>query len=103
MSADKRDSRRRSIMAPGVVTGGAKKPLQICFVENLSASGAKLRLNIPDDVPDQFTLLLSRDGKISRNCRIVWRSDREIGVQFLPPENATKKRAVEARFKFPKA
>jgi hypothetical protein len=85
MSAEKRDSRRRAVMTPGMVMGGAKRALQICVVRNLSASGAKLGFNATDDVPDRFTLILSRDGSVNRDCIVVWRSDREVGVQFVRP------------------
>ena len=89
-------------MTPGMVTGGAKKPFQVCLVLNLSASGAKLRLDTTDDVPHQFTLLLSRDGSVNRDCRVVWRSDREVGVQFLRSEQAIEASAMTSHRKFSK-
>jgi hypothetical protein len=40
-------------------------------------------ISAPDDVPDQFTVVLSRDGAVNRDCGVVWRSEREVGVQFM--------------------
>lgn len=83
MSVEQRRNPRRSIQAPGVVHCGRDCPLRPCTVHNVSVSGAKLRLNGARDVPDEFTLILSRGGGVRRKCRVVWRSDREVGVRFV--------------------
>lgn len=33
-------------------------------------------------VPEKFTLLLSACGRVRRNCKVIWRSANELGVQF---------------------
>jgi hypothetical protein len=36
----------------------------------------------PGDLPEMLLLSLSRNGKVRRHCRLMWRSEDEIGVHF---------------------
>jgi hypothetical protein len=83
MSLENRASRRHVVMTRGIVHSGPDQALQRCLVRNVSATGAKLRLPTTKDVPERFTLILSRDGTVKRECCIVWRSDQEVGVRFV--------------------
>jgi hypothetical protein len=63
---------------------------------DLSQSGARLKVPNPHILPEQF--LLKMDSRIQRRARIVWRSDQEIGVEFLQaPKNQTNQ-PPHARF-----
>jgi hypothetical protein len=58
---------------------------------DVSATGAKLFSKVPSEVPQEFHLILSRDGQLRRQCQVVWRSAAAIGVRFkseLPPGGA---------------
>jgi hypothetical protein len=67
----------------------AGKPAQIsfgptkipCTVANLSLIGACLQLSDPQAVPDHFDLVFSTE--TAQRCRVVWRSDKELGVEFV--------------------
>lgn len=52
-----------------------------CVVRNASTSGAALEVASPLGIPDQFTLVIAND-RTTRRCRLVWRSERRIGVMF---------------------
>ena len=41
------------------------------MMSDVSKSGAKLMLEGDGEVPDQFMLLLSADGKTRRKCRVA--------------------------------
>ncbi|MBX9825712.1 MAG: PilZ domain-containing protein [Xanthobacteraceae bacterium] len=62
-----------------VDSDGKKLPARIV---DISERGAKLVLSAPENLTQEFTLLLSPDGFIQRRCRSVWRSDDQIGVEF---------------------
>ena len=54
----------------------------VCLVCDISRTGAYLRMAVAD-VPKRFTLLLSNDGRIRRDCRVAWQRGFDIGVEFL--------------------
>jgi hypothetical protein len=49
---------------------------------DVSATGAKLVLQAPAEVPDEFIVLLSKHASVRRKCKTAWRSGTNIGVQF---------------------
>ncbi|MBX9841157.1 MAG: PilZ domain-containing protein [Xanthobacteraceae bacterium] len=51
-------------------------------IADISERGAKLVLSSPENLTQEFTLLLSPDGFIQRRCRSAWRSGDQIGVEF---------------------
>lgn len=55
-----------------------------CEILDISQGGARLRplMCTPRMLPAQFTLLLSACGRVRRNCKVIWRSANELGVQF---------------------
>jgi len=58
-------------------------PVRGCTVLDLSDIGARLANELPLQVPDKFTLLLTADGGLRRQCEVVWRSESAVGVRFL--------------------
>lgn len=50
-------------------------------VLDVSQSGARLEL-LEGELPDTFTLTMSRRGGPRRQCRVVWRLDQLFGVSF---------------------
>jgi hypothetical protein len=82
-SAARRGHRRRSIGYPAYIDVGDDSPLRRCTVCEVSEQGAELRFAIPIHLPDLFTLVLSSNGAITRRCRIVRRSQTQVGVEFL--------------------
>lgn len=54
-----------------------------CVLWDLSEGGARLAAPHTGELPPAFKLLLSRDGSSQRLCRVVWRSDKQLGVQFI--------------------
>jgi PilZ domain-containing protein len=51
------------------------------MLSNLSAGGACVSISTGNTVPAQFTLVLPPNTR--RRCRLVWRSGRTIGIEFL--------------------
>jgi len=82
-TANQRKSKRRVIQqgARIVLTDGSF--LGRCRICDVSASGACLEFTGADTVPDSFIVLLSYDGRLRRNCSVVWRSGNSIGVEFV--------------------
>jgi hypothetical protein len=78
-----RNARRRVTWHPAILLNRDGSILCLCMMKDVSASGAKLELMKPCDVPDEFTLRLSKYGNVHRDCKISWRADTVIGVRFV--------------------
>ncbi len=71
-----------------------------CEIIDISENGARLACVHWEQVPGQFFLALSASGSAHRNCTVVWREDKYIGVRFdrpdtdaVPAGQAARKRA----------
>ena len=63
------------------VNNGAR--LTDCTIWDVSEVGVRITIDTPLSVPREFTLVLSKDGKVRRQCRVIWRSQEQIGACFL--------------------
>jgi hypothetical protein len=64
------------------VQAGSAPVLRDCVLVDVSVNGARLMVDRPGDLPEDFTLLLSHRGTPQRRCHVAWRSPREVGVNF---------------------
>jgi PilZ domain-containing protein len=62
------------------LTDGA--PPRECVILDISQGDARLPVG-PLPVTENFTLLLSANGSVRRACKVAWRREDEIGVEFL--------------------
>jgi hypothetical protein len=95
MFNNKRKSQRRPMRYTAWIAQKGK-PLLGCVVADISDSGARLNVEEPDSLPDQFMLVLSRRGDAQRKCRVVWRKKRQIGVEFSNSRSAKVNAMLEA-------
>lgn len=82
MRSDHRKKPRRPVHYPAWIEAG-DAGLVKCMLSDASESGARLTLDAPGKVADAFTLRLSKDGVSSRECRVIWRSDSQVGVEYF--------------------
>jgi PilZ domain len=55
---------------------------------DISSGGARLKVDAAAEVPELFTLFLSKlDGRLKRHCAVTWRKDKQVGVRFLTAED----------------
>jgi hypothetical protein len=84
---------RRAVNEPAWVE---KVPsiLERCTLMDLSKSGARLTISDVYDLPENFALHVTREFKPGRVCRIIWRRDHEVGVEFLSAGIPRKQNAL---------
>jgi PilZ domain len=84
MAAEHRKSTRRAVSQGARIALVDGSILGTCQVCDVSVTGARLELK-PSmfQVPDHFLLLLSYDGRLRRQCAVVWRTRDSIGVEFI--------------------
>jgi hypothetical protein len=88
---DKRRKKRQPRHSPALISFGAQNPPIPCVLCDISPGGARLAPVRLHGLPDEFTLILSKDGSSRRPCRVVWRKRRHVGVQFLNVPDAEQK------------
>ncbi|HXW41962.1 MAG TPA: PilZ domain-containing protein [Xanthobacteraceae bacterium] len=84
MTRELRRSPRRYIRQGARLVGADGASLGVCVMHDISGKGACLGFKTPAALPDNFILLLSHDGRLRRQCSVVWRSDDALGVEFIP-------------------
>jgi hypothetical protein len=57
-------------------------PIGECRVLDVSDTGAKLVSTVEDPIPPVFLLSFSKNGKVRRQCHLVWTNGDQLGVRF---------------------
>ena len=79
----RKQSRRPLHRGAAVVLQAAWTPVR-CVVWDISDGGARLAISYPTaELPRSFTLLLTKDATVRRNCEVVWTDERFVGVRFV--------------------
>lgn len=79
---DARVAVRRRTLKAGVVAYSDRHVTVGCLVRDISATGARLRIEGSVTAPDTFELIISLDG-LEADCQVVWRKATDLGVRFL--------------------
>jgi PilZ domain len=80
MDENKRNDQRQKVLKSGRIILEDLHGID-CTLRDVSATGAKLLVKQPDDVPDAFRLLISADSSI-RPVKVMWRKPDSVGVHF---------------------
>jgi len=81
----KRRHRRSVVSQPALMVDDNESIIGGCTMLDVSAGGARLKLNGTFAGPNEFALLLSKfNTGIRRRCLVAWHSNDELGVRFLP-------------------
>ena len=84
MAVTKKRDVRRSVQQPGWVTLEGGFAARACTVLDLSATGAKIVIDDPSSVTSsKIRLAFARDARTGRNCEVVWRRGKTLGVRFV--------------------
>jgi hypothetical protein len=54
-----------------------------CTIQDISESGIRFTVPEETDLPVEFTLVLSRNGRVRRECQKIWRNGRDVGAVFV--------------------
>ena len=83
---EQRRSFRHATNCPAWIEIGDQTQTRSCTIVNASAYGVRIMVASPNDLPEEFSLVLAFRGQnITRRVRIVWSSDEEVGVRYLGP------------------
>ena len=75
-----RSEERKAVRIRGWIAGMGPA-LTLCFVEDISRGGAKIIVE-RGHPPDEFDLYFSPNATNFRQCKVRWRKQEAVGVQF---------------------
>lgn len=82
MSSEQRKSKRQLLTCDSSIVTLDRKRTFGCRLGDISATGAKIFVDKPGELPDDFVLMLSERGKVMRLCHVIHRGEKQIGVAF---------------------
>jgi hypothetical protein len=83
MAVTKKREARKSLSQPGWITLEGGFAARQCVVQDMSSSGAKIRIDDPNALPAKLQLAFTRDARTGRTCHVVWRRGSSVGVKFV--------------------
>jgi hypothetical protein len=91
---EEKDSERRGVQRTRVrrnakIIVPRRSSVIHCTVQNITSGGACLRLANTFGVPESFDLTFEL-GRTRRLCRVVWRTNDQLGVAFESEERTAK-------------
>lgn len=91
---ENRESTRKRVLKTGSICFG--EGTISCTIRNISASGALLEVESLAGVPRSFVLVIPANN-VSRPCRMIWTSERRMGVRFERQDSAPDPTAKDVR------
>jgi hypothetical protein len=99
MRRERRKNFRVEWHSPATIYEG--KLASQCIVSNFSNGGAKITGVRAASVPDEFALrITSHDSRI-RKCRVLWRSDDTLRVEFTDSVTSAEERPIRSAAREP--
>jgi hypothetical protein len=83
MPREQRKNVRRALSYPAQVDIGDNSPPRQCMLNDVSEDGAQIAIEDASGLPNLFILIMGFDGTARRRCRVIWRSETRIGVEFV--------------------
>jgi hypothetical protein len=78
MAKQRKTPRRRTLKSGTIILG--KKAVLACTIRNLTDSGACLEVDATFAIPSTF--LFGQPGRVAQSCKVIWRTDKQLGVHF---------------------
>ena len=85
--ADRRDVGRTKVLRNAKIIAPRRASVIHCTVQNITSGGACLKVANTYGMPDTFELTFEH-GRTRRPCRVMWRTNDELGVAFEGDETS---------------
>jgi hypothetical protein len=79
---DRRNSVRRRVEYAGSIQRHRGRQ-DLCVIWDVSDKGARLVVPSAKDLPEKFILTIRPDGQKRYYCRVMWRTECQVGVSFM--------------------
>jgi len=95
MRRDRRASFRVEWNSPSTIYDVDRHLERPCIVSDFSNGGAKITGVRTRTIPNEFRLRISHNEGRARTCRVIWRSDDTLGVEFTDDIGRERKQKVK--------
>ncbi len=82
MSRERRRNFRVEWNSPATIHDLERDLVRPCILSNFSNTGARITGVRADTIPNEFMLRITGGSGRTRKCRVLWRSDDTLGVEF---------------------
>jgi len=82
MNNERRRNFRVEWNSPATIHDPERNLIRPCILINFSNTGAKITGVVAGTIPDEFMLRITGGRDRTRKCRVLWRSDDTVGVEF---------------------
>ena len=97
MGRERRKNFRVEWHSPATIYNLDQQEPRLCVLSDFSNGGAKISGIAADILPDEFLLRFGRGNDRTRKCRVIWRTDDTVGVQFADRPKRKNKRNRDHR------
>ena len=91
MARERRKNFRAEWNSTATVLGLDGHSISSCVLRDFSNGGAKLTIVDANAIPDQFLLGITLSPRGRRKCRVLWRSNDSLGVEFTDRFSSAEK------------
>jgi hypothetical protein len=95
MRRERRRNFRVEWNSPATIYDADRQLARPCILSDFSNSGAKITGVLASTIPDEFMLRITRGHGRTRSCRVVWRTDDAVGIEFTDRAKRAAKPASE--------
>jgi len=81
-SKERRSTVRQRMLKSGSVSPDGRLTVYDCVVRNMSESGARIKVQAQHAIPSEVIFSL-KDSALRANAKVIWRQDKELGLQFI--------------------
>jgi hypothetical protein len=82
MRRERRKNFRVEWNSPATIYDLDRQLVRPCILSDFSNGGAKITGVLSATVPDEFMLRITRGHGRTRKCRVIWRTDDAVGIEF---------------------
>ncbi|HWN49943.1 MAG TPA: PilZ domain-containing protein [Xanthobacteraceae bacterium] len=97
MSNERRRNFRVEWNSPATIYDLGRDLVRPCILANFSNTGARITGVLASTIPDEFMLRITGGRRGTRKCRVLWRSNDTLGVEFTDHKTIDADVSHEAR------
>ena len=101
MRRERRKNFRVEWNSPATIYDLDRQMVRPCILSDFSNGGAKITGVRASTIPDEFLLRITHGHGRTRKCRVIWRSEDTVGIEFTDTAKSAAKSKPERTVREP--